>query len=74
MTDPLQQMLLTQVMLKARRCSSLALYNDSSAALSPRAVKLGPTRNGWPEFDLGAEQQVRIADRGAGMAKFREGT
>ena len=73
MADPLQQMLLTQEVLKARSCSSLALYNDSAVALFPRAVKLGPMRNGWPESHLVAEPQARIAARDARAAKSPEG-
>ena len=64
MTNPLQRMSSTDEVLNARDCSSSALYNDIAAG----PMKLGPTGNGWPDSDLTAEQQARIADGDARAA------
>ena len=64
MTNPLQRMPSTEEVLKARDCSSSILYNDIAAG----PVKLGPTGNGWPDSDLMAEQQARIAEGDARAA------
>ena len=64
MTNPLQRMPSTEAVLEARNCSSSTLYNDIAAG----PVKLGPTGNGWPDSDLMAEQQARIAEGDARAA------
>ena len=53
----------------ARGCSRSKLYADIKAGLFPPPVQLGLRAVGWPETDILAEQQARIAERDGLIAK-----
>jgi prophage regulatory protein len=53
----------------ARGRSRSKLYADIKSGLFPPPVQLGLRAVGWPETDILAEQQARIAERDGLIAK-----
>jgi prophage regulatory protein len=63
MTDQIQRMLRLREVLRFRGCSKSQHYADIKAGKFPKPVKIGPRSSAWPESDLLAEQQAKIAER-----------
>ena len=63
------RMLRWRAVCAARGCSRSKLYADIKAGLFPPPVQLGLRAVGWPETDILAEQQARIAERDRSIAK-----
>jgi prophage regulatory protein len=63
MTDQIQRMLRLPEVLRLRGCSKSQHYADIKLGRFPKPVKIGARASAWPESDVRAEQQAKIAER-----------
>lgn len=59
----LQRIVRVPDVIKARGKCRTSHYNDVSAGLFTRPVKIGARASGWPESEVAALQRARIAGK-----------